>query len=98
MTDLIRSSIDMTATNIKCRIMPVSQKERNMDSMGIFTSGSMIGYFLPEYECDGETYEVEENDIIEDTKNDVRYRVTKILQKQHLNNEVVYIKASLQKI
>jgi hypothetical protein len=83
---------------IQCRIVPITQKERNMLPLGRVTTGSMTGYFLPSYDFRGVSYEVQENDIINDKKNDVTYRILKIIQREHLNYKVVYIKGLLQKI
>jgi hypothetical protein len=83
---------------VQCRLVPVSEKERNILSLGKITTGVLTGYFLPSYTFRGIVYEVEENDLIFDGKNNIEYRVLKIYQREHLNNEVVYIKALLQRI
>lgn len=84
---------------VQCRIMPMSDKDRNLIGMGNFTSGTNVGYFLPYYKLmDGNEYKVEENDIIEDRKNNAKYRVTSIQQEQHLSNEIIYIKAMLRRM
>lgn len=95
--ELSTGDVDVNRVPILCRIMPLSDKERNLIGMGNFTSGSRIGYFHPKYEHAGNEFIVEENDIIEDL-NDVKYRVTKILHEQHLGSEVIYIKAMLNRI
>ena len=83
---------------IDCRIVPISQKDREMIPLDKVTTGQMTGYFLPKYAFEGDIYEVEENDEIYDSKNDVRYRVISIIQREHLNTEVIYIKALLRRI
>lgn len=95
--ELSDGDVDINKIPILCRIMPMSDKERNIIGMGNFTSGLKTGYFYPKYEHDGSDYVVEENDIIEDS-NSVKYRVTKILHEQHLGDEAIYIKGALQRI
>lgn len=90
--------LDRDVICVQCRIVPISQKDRNMIPLGSITTGSMTGYFLPEYNYENQVYEVKQNDVIEDRKNDVSYRVIKIIQREHLNTKVVYIKALLQRI
>jgi len=90
--------IDQVTFCVDCRIVPLSQKDRNLLPLGEVTTGNMTAYFLPSYDYKGQTYEVEESDIIVDSKNDVQYRVLKIVQREHLNTKVVYIKALLQRI
>ena len=90
--------ISETRFCITCRIMPVSQQERNMLPVGKISSGSMKGYFYPSYDFRGETYKVEMGDEISDGKNNVRYRVEEIIERQHLNDRVVYVKALLKRI
>lgn len=83
---------------IQCRIMPMSQKDRNMIPLGQVTTGTMTGYFLPSYTYNGTSYKVEENDEIYDLKKSTRYRVISIVQEEHLNNQVIYIKGLLHRI
>jgi len=105
---LVKQSVEMTngfideiaelEFCITCRIMPISQKDRNLIEIGNLSSGNMIGYFYPSYEFNGTDYIVDNDDIINDLKNSVRYRVVSIVQREHLNNKIVYVKAVLQRI
>jgi gas vesicle protein len=90
--------ISHTKFCVQCRIMPVSQRDRQMLPTGIMVTGTMTGYFYPTYTFKGNTYVVEENDEIYDAKKDIRYRVVSTPQREHLNNEVIYIKATLRRI
>jgi hypothetical protein len=105
---LVKQSVEMTngfideiaelEFCITCRIMPMSQKDRNLIEIGNLSSGNMIGYFYPTYDFRGTDYEVDNDDIINDLKNSVKYRVVSIVQREHLNNKIVYVKAVLQRI
>ena len=79
------------------RIMPLSEKDRNIESIGTIISGDMIGYFKPTYTNFSTDYEVEEGDQIE-RESGVKFRVEKILHRQAIGDSVVYIKAYLRRL
>lgn len=79
------------------RIMPISEKDRNIEGIGTVISGYMIGYFKPTYTQASVDYEVEEGDQIERTSS-TRFRVEKILHRQAIGEDVIYIKTLLRRL
>lgn len=79
------------------RIMPVSEKDRNIEGIGTIISGDMIGYFKPTYANFSTDYEVEEGDQIERTSG-VKFRVEKIIHRQEIDDVVIYIKTLLRRL
>jgi len=58
-------------------IIPLSNKQRELDTRGIIKPGDIIGVFKKDYEYDGSTYSVEEGDILE-TGSFIKYRIVSI--------------------
>lgn len=87
-----------TTISILGRIMPVSEKDRQVHGAGRFNSGEMIGYFKPSYESGGSTYIVEEGDVIARPDESDKFRVVEVVQREKISDTVIYIKTRLRRI
>ena len=80
---------------INGRIMPLSDKDRKNLDQGTITEGNRILYSCPSYDHEGESYRVNEGDVVKDINN-IKYRVAKIIEDQHLGSTGIYRKALLK--
>lgn len=91
------ASYSETRISTPGRIMPLSEKDRNIDGIGTIITGDMIGYFEPIYTDAGTDYEITEGDQIE-RDDGTLFRVQKIVHRQTLGEVTIYIKTYLRRL
>jgi hypothetical protein len=91
------NTVTLISVFVPCRIMPLSDKQRNLLDIGQDVTGQSIGYFKPTYTNLGVIYVVSEGDIVKKPTGE-KYRVQKVLQEEHLDGVNIYLKALLKRI